>query len=161
MGTLYSVNKTDGVVTSGGAILPTTGGTPDILDYYEDTTHVMDFESDIFGPNAYTLTFRIIRIGKLVTLTWQTNFDSMADGTGNDNITSKATFELPARFRPVVDARARVVGHNNGGNIGISMKFDTIGGVQFGIGEYFGNQFVLGVGSQTGVSGASITYIVT
>lgn len=162
MGTKYEVNSSTGLITTDAGIsLPTSGGTADTLDYYEESTHAVDFESTLFS-GVLTLDFRIIRVGKLVSLTWGTLFKSMSGGSGSDNITSAATFELPTRFRPLLHpAQAPCRAHSSGSNLASTLRIELTGALTFGAGDFYTNPFTFNIASQIGIYGMSITYVRT
>lgn len=162
MGTKYEVNSSTGLITTdAGILLPTTGGTGDTLDYYEEATHSMDFDSDLYS-GTFTLVFRIVRIGKLVSLTWNTVVKAMTGGTGADNLVTTPALELPARFRPSsYGARAAGRGLDSGANVATTMRVNTTGDMNIGSGNFSGDAFSFNSGLQVGVFGSNITYVVT
>jgi hypothetical protein len=108
MGTLYSVNSTTGQITTAAGI---TLAAP--------TSHSIRFESDTFGAGVYlTISFKLFKVSNAVFVTWATNNQSMASGTGNDNLTTLAGDELPTTFRPTLGGLyVPIRVHNNGSNI--------------------------------------------
>lgn len=80
--------------TSAGLYLPTSGGTPSNLNYYEEYT----FTSNYSGPfNSTSFDIQIIRCGKMVTLLIPAIGHA---GNLTDGIVTNAT-TIPTRFRPV------------------------------------------------------------
>jgi hypothetical protein len=84
---------------SEGVWLPTVGGTPSVLNHYEEIT----ITSNIFnGANVYFTNYgyRVIRTGNQVTITLPKDITNM-----NINpVTELLLTGLPARFRPGTDA---------------------------------------------------------
>ena len=80
-----------------GAKFPTSGGTKSVLDYYEEYSQTFTF-TNTGVTNANTVTCRIIRIGKMVSLT----IDPIEFDTGASTIYSvnTNTSTIPSRFRP-------------------------------------------------------------
>jgi len=72
--------------------LPTTGGTPAALDYYEQTT----FDVQMSAPDGVTYTYNVLvsRIGKVVTLSIP-----FLNVVATANIFFDSTIPLPVRFR--------------------------------------------------------------
>jgi len=78
----------------GGIILTTSGGTPAILNYYEETT----FDIILAGPwTTQNLTLRITKVGKNVTLSSTAGIAGITS-TASSVISSSPV--LPQRFRP-------------------------------------------------------------
>ncbi len=78
-----------------GVLLPTSGGTATLLNYYEELTYSMTF-TGIWAANQ-TVSARIVRNGKLVVIMFPS---VLATANAAASITTAAGSELPARFRP-------------------------------------------------------------
>jgi hypothetical protein len=96
---------------SGGITLPTTGGTPATLDFYELTSYSTTFSAGT-GAVSASFTINIVRMGVMVTMLIPGI--SITGGAGTYNQISSVT-AMAARFCPgnsrVIVARV----HNNGG----------------------------------------------
>lgn len=103
---LYAMNQdveTTDDVTFNSVTLLTSGGTPTALNFYEEDTHNMLFDT---GGAVWTATLDIdmffTRIGKIVTMHMPSNFTGTTIASpGNDIVNSGGTL-IPVRFRPVV-----------------------------------------------------------
>jgi len=88
-----AILSSSGLQLSGGLTLPSSGGTASPLNYYEEYTHVTTFT---FGSQATTAaTFRVVRVGKLVTMTMLTG-SQYVDSTSSNHFYSAVN--LPMRF---------------------------------------------------------------
>lgn len=84
--------------STGGIKLPTVGGTPSTLDFYEESSGTLTFDTNTSSNTG--VTYRITRLGKLVVLTLPqtsvpvsgTPASVSAGGTGGNG--------LPSRFCP-------------------------------------------------------------
>lgn len=79
-----------------GIYLPTSGGTPRLLDFYERWSGTFTFGT-IFAVNQIADVY-ITRIGTLVTLTLQAVFATAQTVTSGLNSTSSSGNTIPARF---------------------------------------------------------------
>jgi len=123
-----------GTVTIGtGLLLPTSGGTPTLLDYYEEYIHTTTWS----GPITTTgnTTVRIVRIGKNVTIQLP-----QFTGTGNNTNTKLLmNTNIPTQFRPSSDiawesAWIIVMGANMIGEFRIFTSGQCAFNSQFGLG---------------------------
>jgi hypothetical protein len=88
--------------------LPTLGGTPTGLNYYEQYDHTFSFVGPVtVGPYGLHLT----RVGNMITY-YCANSPLLATVTASQ-FTWSASVVLPARFRPVTAINTLVVGRNN------------------------------------------------
>ena len=98
-GTVEMANfSSNGLAITGGLglVLPTTGGTPSTLSYYEEYA----YSTAITGPYSIAnVNFSITRIGRVVTLT-MTSLSTSAASTNSSAAFANAT-NLPTRFCPV------------------------------------------------------------
>jgi hypothetical protein len=88
-------------ITSGGLTLPTSGGTPSTLDYYESTTLSTTFQVQSSGANltSTTVTCYLTRIGTTVILIIPAFTVRVGDTGGVTQITQTSGF-VPGRFGP-------------------------------------------------------------
>lgn len=101
--TINGNNTYSGTATfSSGVLLPTTGGTPATLNYYEEGTHSTTLTGIWAAPIGPT-TVTVRRVGKVVTLQF-TQLSSAA------NTASSITFTtlLPAKWRPTTDVNDKL-----------------------------------------------------
>lgn len=85
--------KVTGTVDAKDVKLQTLGGTPTLLNYYEEYKHTTTFSGGITVPTSTNV--KVTRIGRVVTA-W---FESIiATGDGNTNMGMDVQF--PARFLP-------------------------------------------------------------
>lgn len=92
--TVCTTSDTGLITTSAGIVLPTTGGTPATLSYYEEDS----ISLNMTGPIAtnIALTVNIVRVGKHITLAWGTL-------NATRTVSSKtwsSTAAIPSRYRP-------------------------------------------------------------
>ena len=80
--------------TSGGIKVPTTGGTPSTLDFYEEFN--MDFTMLGVYSLPGTLSVKFVRVGKVVTMKWDV-MEATVASIGNNFVSSVG---VPARFAP-------------------------------------------------------------
>jgi len=93
--TTPSTGKFTTLQATTGLTLPTTGGTPTSLNYYEE----FDTTIAVTGPWAsQNLTVKFTRIGRIVVMTWGDL--SVAITVASQKIASAAG-AIPTRFRPV------------------------------------------------------------
>jgi len=97
-----TTNLTATNVNATSILLPTTGGTPTSLNYYEEYSQNVDFKGSGPGPIAGTQTvlINIVRAGKLVTMNLA---GFIAAGNGSVGFLTSASTPLPARFRPAAN----------------------------------------------------------
>lgn len=98
---------------SGGITLPTTGGTPATLDFYESTSYTTTFSAGS-APSAVSgsFTINIVRMGVMVLMLIP-GISITGGGGSYNNITSDTA--MAARFRPANSRVIVVRVHNNGG----------------------------------------------
>jgi len=116
---------------SGNITLPTSGGTAANLNYYEELSQAGSiFTFNGSGSNTVSVTLRIYRTGKVVTIKWPTlNFTI---SNGNVQLTTNL---IPSRFRPAEQRQWIFVQFVVGG-VGASaspgmVALDTSGNLQF------------------------------
>ncbi len=101
--------------------LPTSGGTPANLNYYENAvTQTFDFTGAWTG--TFTLSFQ--RIGTVVMMGWPTMQKTAVTAT---TIASTGANVIPARFRPLGIARTVIEGLNAGANTSLTVEPSTTG----------------------------------
>lgn len=100
------IASSDGITIASGFLkLPTVGGTPSDLNYYEE----IDFVTGFSGALAVSaITFKITRIGNKVYM----STDQFLSSTTVDGVITSTT-ALPARFRPTFARRAVIFGSNS------------------------------------------------
>jgi len=103
MGSLYGVDNTGLITTAAGIQLPTSGGTPSTLNYYEDTVSLTFVLS---GPWASSRNFPVTfsKIGKIVFANW-TDLSPVATTSSsviNSGLTGGSVF-IPTRYAPSVE----------------------------------------------------------
>ena len=78
---------------------------PTNLNYYESTSSVLTFSSDVWGNTSQNqnVTCHYQRIGNWVTLQCLSGSHSMGEGTSNNTIQTDGITFIPARFRPALD----------------------------------------------------------
>jgi hypothetical protein len=151
-----SGNGTGSVYVADALLLPTTGGTPSPLDYYEDFSASMSFK----GPWAtnVTTTVRIVRIGKMAVASFG---DIMAPGAGATSSALTATSALPGRFWPAATVHGLIAGNDRTflGQAAITGSYtvDTAGIVSFYANA--GNGTFNSAGNPEGVYNSAITWI--
>lgn len=97
--------ENDGTTTSAtGLKVATTGGTPSVFNYYEETTHATTFTANGTGSpgTSSSVTLRITRIGNFVSIFVPT-FNAT---TGTTTTSFSADTVLLARFRPSATTNA-------------------------------------------------------
>jgi len=151
-GTFSGAIEFTGVVTaSAGIKLPTSGGTPGTLDFYEEYT----LSSNILYVDnaAQAFGIKVIRVGKTVTLT-NTVY---ASGTKVNTTNPTVQQSLPARFRPATEIYAPWVVRNNGTFVTGAIWIKTDGSILF---------YNAGLAAWTGsgdcsIERGSISYVLT
>lgn len=115
-----------------GIVLPTTGGTASILDYYESATLSTDFE---WGTETDTFDLQAVRVGRYVTLTIpEMTFAASAQSARVNIVTN-----IPSRFCPLINATTTTV-FNDGSTMEIAIgEIGGTGYIEFE--QYSGNPF--------------------
>lgn len=104
-----------------GCRFPSSGGTKSVLSHYEENSTNYDFKA-LSGSSTTTITIRILRIGKHVTVTIP---PIRVDITTTVGWVDSQT-NLPTRFRPAVNDFSQVVLlQNSGQDFGIIKIFTT------------------------------------
>jgi hypothetical protein len=80
-----------------GLLLPTSGGTPTTLNYYEEATTLIALAPSIGGAYVYNGNVYLIRIGKLVTL----RIPAFTGNAQGGYMVAAAASGIPVRFRPL------------------------------------------------------------
>lgn len=114
-------------------LLPTSGGTPTSLDYYEDYSYSATFSG--IWASSQTVTVRIVRVGKLVTMQFPYLNVAATTAAGINMDTA-----IPARFRPAVDQMFTIDVFNNSARVFANLFTNTSGGGGF-YGGIFGTSF--------------------
>jgi hypothetical protein len=130
--------------------LPTTGGTPSGLAYYEKTTHVTTLTGIWAAGQA--ITFQVERTGTRVTITWPTT--SAAVNGAAKPVNADAFL---ARFRPSADIYLPIGVVDNSVNVSGWCVFATSGVMTFSVGA-FANFTNSGNG---GILGGNVTFVIT
>lgn len=140
----YGSLNVAGNTTTGSLTLPTTGGVPASLNYYEEYSAPITFNFAAgYNPTSTTITIGIVRIGKMVTLHIPPVSTLGTGGAGSTFSTNSNV--IPTRFIPaiVVDIWSAglfvVNSTNQQGAIGINPSNNGLSiGVGPGLGP-FGN----------------------
>lgn len=93
-------------VNAGGIYVPTTGGSPAAITYYEEYTDVLTLEGVLAGQN--TVTVRLSRMNNIVTMEI-TGITGARDASAAGKFTNIPGHELPEAFRPVSDSKFRLM----------------------------------------------------
>jgi len=113
-GAFGSLNVT-GATSTGSLVLPTTGGVPTPLTYYEEYTNpsfVWNSGSN-YTPTSVTLTINIVRVGRMVTM----HIPAFSvTGNGGTQAVFISNTAIPSRFVPAsgVNDTIQYLGVNNG-----------------------------------------------
>lgn len=135
-----------------GIFLPTTGGTPSALNYYEEYTHTSQMTG--IWASAQNLTLSIVRMSKLVRIIV---YSTVATANTASFIT--VTTPLPSRFYPVSDVYGVVFNTNNGATSFGTMWIDTSGNIKIYCTNSSGAPLSNFVGSGNGGTlGGSVSY---
>lgn len=122
---LLDLQCSTGTATFGGSLLlPTTGGTPSNLNYYEEFTFTTTYR---YGGGAIlpNVSSSIVRIGNIVTFRFPNLQIAAANATGS--ITGDTA--LPSRFRPATTTDLVIAGTDNGSLIPIFIEINSITGI--------------------------------
>jgi hypothetical protein len=140
-GTLSSLSLSTGVITAGAITatsltLPTTGGTPAALDYYEDNS-TSDFNITVSTPDGtnHNLPLRVVRTGKMVVI-------SSAGLSVTSNSAARfvaASGQVPSRWRPQFDLDFIDNVEDNSAPVTGLIAIKANGGVDVGVGLGGGN----------------------
>lgn len=99
-GTLVSDFNSSRWAFGTGITLPTTGGSPSSLDFYQELTHTTGWNFGTTNSNVQSGNFRFVRIGKLVTMTITYDWSAaltMGDAGGGTAVMNTAVISV---FRP-------------------------------------------------------------
>lgn len=132
---------------SSGILLPTSGGTPSSLDYYEQGTHASTFTGGTFTSGTITLNFT--RVGNVVTMRWPA-----IQGAATANIVNNTA--LPTRLRPGTVQAFTIQGQANSSITPIQVSVGTTGILTFS--PSTGGAFSLGT---NGPTLSCITYLLS
>lgn len=88
------------ITFSTGLTLPSSGGTPSTLNYYEESSYTSTFTFDGSGGTSGTVTIKLLRVGSMVTATIGTAASACTATTGTSSTTLSANTTMPSRFRP-------------------------------------------------------------
>jgi hypothetical protein len=114
----------------GGLKLPTSGGTKATLNFYEELSQASSvFTFSGSGSNTASVTLRIYRTGKTVTIKWPAI--SFTSSNGNVQLTSNL---IPSRFRPAEQRQWIFIQYTTGGSPAAApgmVALDTGGNLQF------------------------------
>jgi hypothetical protein len=126
-GTLVSDFNSSRWAFGTGITLPTTGGSPSSLDFYQELTHTSGWNFGSTNQNVQSGNFRYVRVGKKVTMTITYDWSAaltMGDAGGGNAIMNTAVASV---FRPTqsisfigyarvggTDTTVRVIQNSNG-----------------------------------------------
>jgi hypothetical protein len=82
---------------STGIKLPTSGGTPSLLNFYEEWSDVFTF-TNIFSVNQIALV-KLVRVGTMITMVVSGTL-ATASGSSSATCVSTGSVVIPSRFRP-------------------------------------------------------------
>lgn len=115
---------TDATTFGTSVLLPTSGGTPTALTFYEELSTTVDFTSGMFA-GALTANVQFTRVGNMVTMLL-----SSATTTANGTPGVLTSTVIPARFRPNVSINATMQISDGGIKLGsVSVSGGAFGGV--------------------------------
>ena len=138
-GTLSSLSLSTGVITAGAITatsltLPTTGGTPAALNYYEENT-VFNVSMSTPDSTNHDLSITATRVGKLVTL--HSNGLSVTSNSAARFVA--AVGQIPSRFRPTSGIAWLDNVEDNGSAVLGSISVAADGSMLVGVGVTAGN----------------------
>jgi hypothetical protein len=99
-------------LTNATVSFPTTGGTPTALNYYEDYSENIEFNGDFGLTPTPNPSVRFVRIGAMVMMTVPTFSEPVSVTPASSSLASLTN--IPARFRPLIDAPCRITMISNG-----------------------------------------------
>ncbi len=97
-------------VSPGGINLPSSGGSPSTLNYYEEATHNTTIQGNNGGTVSSSCAFRFVRVGAQVTLTAPT-CNTALPGAASTILNVNSAF--PSQFRPSTAVNIPVLIYNN------------------------------------------------
>lgn len=121
---------TSAITMATSLYLPTSGGTSSALEFYEELTHTTSYD---YGnqTNIESRNINCRRIGKMITLSWNSDWGSSYTNTNGVSEKVLTRTALPTRFRPNVNLNAVGIV-----NVGGTTAFVRIGILSTGIIEF-------------------------
>jgi len=118
--------------------LPTVGGTPANLNYYEEYTAPFGFTGPWGGPTVYTRNINIVKIGRMVIL----KIDSIVQPQNTPALISMIG-SIPTRFIPTISSDSTISDIpvtliDNGGLVSGNLEISNLGGIQMYFMKYTG-----------------------
>ena len=149
--TAMTLDRSGNLAPTGSLVLPTAGGTPSALNYYEEYSYTTTFSG---ADTTVAFPITLVRIGRTVTM--QTQRQVSGTTTTNGGFLSNTVF--PARFAPPVitwsgggndSAFFQTVIINNGNCVSASAYTTNAGNIKI-CGNLLGNDFLGGLGYRIG-----------